>query len=172
VNGPLAKPFYQYYILSNITSDPNFVTLIYLPSGILALLIAPYLGKLADKIIPYLGMIITGILGAIATLLLINTYNPWGFMVILILDSTCATTEGLILQNFISRVTKTHRGKLFGLRSLFGQIGGVIGPVVGGLLWDSLGMKWPFIVSIFVELALIPLFIIAMKKTLPHLAEK
>ncbi len=172
VNGSLSKPFIQYYLLDTLSSDSNLVILIYLPSGILSMLLGPYIGRIADRISPYLGLTTCSIVGAFATLVLINTYTEVGFTLVLILDSTMALTSGLIMQNFISRVTKTHRGRLFGMRSLFVQLGGIIGPVLGGLLWDSWGMRWPFIISIYVELALIPLFLIALRKILPHLAEK
>ncbi len=172
VNGSMAKPFVQYYLLSTLTSDANLVILVYMPSGILSMFLGPYLGRIVDKISPYLGTAVASIIGALATFFLINASTTWGFMLILVLDSTMAITSGLVMQNFISRVTRTHRGRLFGTRSLFVQLGGIIGPVIGGILWDTMGIKWPFIVSIYVELSLIPLFLIAMKKILPHLAEK
>jgi MFS family permease len=172
VNGSMAKPFVQYYLLSTLTTDSNLVILVYLPAGILSLLIGPYLGRLVDRVSPYIGITVASSIGAFATFVLINVYTTWDFMLVLVLDSTMSVTSGLIIQNFISRVTKTHRGRLFGARTLFVQLGGIIGPVLGGILWDTMGIKWPFIVSIYVELALIPLFLIAMKKILPHLVEK
>ncbi len=172
VNGSMAKPFVQYYLLETLTTDSNLVILVYMPSGILSLLIAPYLGRLVDRISPYVGVAISSIIGAFATFFLINTTTTWGFMLVLVLDSTMNITSGLVMQNFISRVTRTHRGRLFGTRTLIVQLGGIIGPVIGGILWDTMGIRWPFIVSIFVELSLIPLFLIAMKRILPHLAEK
>ena len=172
VNGTLARPFIQYYLLSTLTTDANLVILVYMPAGILSMLIGPYLGRIVDRISPYIGIIVTSIIGAFATLILINISSALDFMFILILDTTMSATSSLVMQNFISRVTKTHRGRLFGMRSFFAGAGGVIGPILGGLLWDTWGMQWPFIVSIYVELALIPLFLVAMMKILPHLAEK
>lgn len=173
VNGSLAQPFLQFYVLSDFTTNPNLVVIIYIPSGVVSMLIAPYLGRLVDRINhPYLGMIITGISGALATIALLNANNVWAFMATLILVSTASTTENLIIQNFISRISRTRRGRFFGLRSLFAQIGAIIGPILGGFVWDSLGMQWPFIISIFVVLALIPIYVVAMRKILPHLAEK
>jgi len=51
------------------------------------------------------------------------------------------------------------------------NFGAIIGPLLGGVVWDLFGAKWPFIISIFVELGLIPLYIIAMFYLLPHLNE-
>ena len=49
--------------------------------------------------------------------------------------------------------------------------GSIIGPILGGIVWDVSGPKAPFIVSIFVELCLIPLYFIVVHLLLPHVAE-
>ncbi|MHA1391637.1 MAG: MFS transporter, partial [Promethearchaeota archaeon] len=65
-----------------------------------------------------------------------------------------------------------HRGKMFGLNIWIDQLGRVIGPLIGGILWDSLSYSAPFIVSIFIGLGLIPIFIIAIRKLSFHLVEQ
>ena len=54
----------------------------------------------------------------------------------------------------------------------FKLLGGVLGPIAGGLAWDSLGISFPFILSIFLELFLIPIYLIAIKYLKKHMAEK
>jgi MFS family permease len=171
-NATLAKPFIQFYILETITTDPNLVVWIYIPSGIVAMILAPKMGKLADRVNPRWGVSMTSILGAFATFLLINTYFPAGFMLVMILDNTMSTTSNLVVENLVSRVSKSHRGRLFGYKYIFVQSGGIFGPLLGGLALEQLGLTWPFIISIYVEIALIPIFLLAMTLILPHLAEK
>ncbi len=170
-NGSLAKPFLNVYLLENIENNPTLAALAYAPSGFVSMLLAPKLGEIADRTNPYVGISLASALGAIITFFLINTSNLWIFAGLLVLDVTIVTTGGLIMSNFVSRVSKTHRGKIFGFQSTFTNFGAIIGPVVGGIVWDFFGPKSPFIVSIFVELALIPLFIIAIFYLKPHLAE-
>ena len=43
--------------------------------------------------------------------------------------------------------------------------------ILGGFVWDISGPKAPFIVSIYVELCLIPLYLIVIYLLLPHVAE-
>jgi MFS family permease len=172
VNATMAKPFIQFYLLSTVTIDPVLVIVIYLPANIVAMLISPYLGHLVDRINPYIGLTITAVLDAFGVYLLINTVNPVGFAFILLINFTMSISQSLIMQNFISRLTKSKRGRTFGLQSLFVQIGSIVGPIIGGILWDSWGIQWPFIISIYVEIALIPVILLAIRKILPHLAEK
>lgn len=170
-NGSLAKPFLNVYLLENIEDNPTLAALAYAPSGFVSMLLAPKLGEIADRTNPYIGISLASGLGALITFSLINTTNLWVFAALLIMDVTVVTTGGLVLSNFISRVSKSHRGKIFGFQSTFSNFGAIIGPLFGGIVWDLFGSKSPFIVSIVVELALIPFYIIAMFYLLPHLAE-
>lgn len=171
INGSLAKPFLLVYLLENLTTDPTIATFIYLPVGAVSVYLAPKLGGLADKISPYLGISIASLFGAIITFFLVNTDSLLIFTVLLTLDSIIVTVGLLIIQNFLSRVSKSHRGRLFGLQSTFNNLGGLIGPILGGLLWDSFGQKAPFYLSIGVEVLLIPFFIIAVFLIHPYLEE-
>lgn len=80
-------------------------------------------------------------------------------------------TASLIFQNLVSRITVEHRGKILGTGEFFTFLGSVIGPILGGIVWDFIGPKFPFVISIFVELSLIPLYLIVVYYLIPHLAE-
>jgi hypothetical protein len=43
---------------------------------------------------------------------------------------------------------------------------------LGGITWDLFGQKFPFIISIFVELSLIPFYALVIYLLLPNLVEK
>ncbi|MCP4760696.1 MAG: MFS transporter [archaeon] len=180
VNGSLADPFMQNYIRENLIIDISsniginegtILMLVYLPSGMISQLIAPKIGVLSDKMNSYIGIIIVCVSGSVFTYLLINTNNLLIFSIMLIIDSSVAIGGQLILMNIFSRISKTHRGKVFGFTSWIGRVGGIFGPIFGGLLYDTNGAQAPFLISIFVELSLIPLFIIAVWKLKPHMAE-
>ncbi|MHA1729594.1 MAG: MFS transporter [Promethearchaeota archaeon] len=181
INGSLADPFMQNYLRETILEDSPFtdivnigtlVMLIYMPSGMISQIIAPKIGILSDKINNSLGILITCITGSLFTFFLINANNPILFSIILTIDSSFAIGGQLILMNIFSRISKTNRGKVFGFTSWIGRIGGIFGPIFGGLAYDNFGAKAPFLISIFVELSLIPLYLIAIWKLTPHMAEK
>jgi MFS family permease len=171
-NASIAKPFIIPYLLTNIVNDAVLASMIYVPAGLISIFFAPKLGKIVDKINIYIGISIISITGAIITYFLINTENPLFFAIFLTFDTVIAITAGLLLYNIFSRISKEHRGKILGLQSLFENIGGIIGPVVGGIIWDLFTSRGPFILSIGIELLLIPFFIISLYLIQPYFEEK
>ncbi len=173
MNQSLAYPFFQVYLIEELkVEDPIIVMAIYFPSQIISLLLAPKLGKIADKINPIIGVVFVSGLGALVTGLIINSTSGFMFGIILLFDSTFAWGGNLILQNVLSRISKIHRGKIFGLAQWLSLFGAVLGPVLGGFAWDALGPSAPFVISIFIELSVIPLYAIAIKALKPYMAEK
>jgi MFS family permease len=172
VNGTLARPFILVYLTQHIESDPSLASLAYIPAGVISMLVAPKLGQIADRLNVKKVISFSAILGAITTWLLINTTSLIIFSILLVVDVTVATTAGLVVQSVMSRISVAHRGKVFGLQTFFVDIGAIFGPIIGGIFWDQLGYRSPFIFSIFVELLLIPVYILAISTITPHLSEQ
>jgi MFS family permease len=155
INQSLTQPLIQGYIINNLEDNPTLVMFASFPGDVLSQLFSPYLGDKADKIEPVKGMAVVSALGALNTWILINTGSLLVFAILLVTDMTLSKTGELILQNYLSRVSKQHRGKIFGIRRSTSDLGGVLGPLIGGVLWDTQGMRSPFILSIYIELSLI-----------------
>jgi MFS family permease len=171
INGSIARPFLNVYIVENIESNINLVVWAYLPAGLLATILAPKLGIFVDKLPPLVGISITTSLGALMTWFLINSANIWLFSIFLLFDLAIGMSAGLIFANLVSRISTEHRGRIFGVGDFFAFLGSVIGPILGGIVWDEISPKFPFIISIFVELSLIPLYLAAVYLLLPHMEE-
>ncbi|MBA7621784.1 hypothetical protein ES703_29150 [subsurface metagenome] len=171
INGSIARPYLNIYVIENIESNINLVVWAYLPTGLLATLLAPKLGVLVDKLHPLVGITVTSSLGALMTWFLINAANIWAFSFLLLFDMAIGMSAGLIFQNLYSRISTEHRGKIFGVGDFFAFFGAVIGPLLGGIVMDRISPQFPFIISIFVELSLIPLYLAAVYLLLPHIAE-
>ncbi|MHA2502164.1 MAG: MFS transporter [Candidatus Kariarchaeaceae archaeon] len=152
VNGSLAKPFLLVYLTTNIESNPSLASAAYIP----------------ERLTLTIGIA----LGAITTLLLISTTSLLVFSLLLILDMSIATATGLIVVNIFSRISVQNRGKIFGLQTVFGDLGAILGPLAGGFLWDALGQKSPFYLSVGVEFLIIPVILYAYRLILPFLSEK
>ncbi|MHA1987881.1 MAG: MFS transporter [Promethearchaeota archaeon] len=178
INANIARPYLNIYLIEVIAKldiqnleNAFLVVWAYLPAGLLATLLAPKLGTLVDKLQPLVGITITSSLGALMTWLLINSTNIWVFSVLLLFDMAIGMSSGLIFQNLVSRISTEHRGKIFGIGDFFAFLGSVIGPLVGGFVYLVVSPQFPFIISIFVELSLIPLYLAAVYLLLPHMAE-
>ena len=171
INGSIAKPFLNIFVIETIESNIQLVTWAYLPAGIVATLLAPKLGKLVDKFRPAIGITVTSTLGALVTWFLINSPNIWVFSLLLLIDMTIMIASGLIFQNLLSRISLKNRGKMLGSGEFFQFLGSVIGPILGGVVWDFYGPTYPFIISIFADLSLISLYLLVVYYLIPHLAE-
>ena len=102
---------------------------------------------------------------------IINGANLLIFAFLLIVDNTIMMTVNFVFINFLSRVSIKNRGKIFGLVAVLESIGMIIGPLLGGIVWDTVSKFAPFIISVMVEWALIPLFIIGIYILSPHIVE-
>ena len=172
INDTLVKPFLNIYVLENINDNELFAMAAYIPAGIASMIFAPRIGKLVDKIHPVVGVSITSILGAVITWVLINTTSIFGFSALLLIDVTIAKVAGLVVQNLVSRISRGNRGKMMGGHMVMQNLGLMIGPIFGGLAWDNLGQTIPFIISIFVELSLIPFYWAAVKNITGNMEEE
>ncbi|GAH10313.1 unnamed protein product, partial [marine sediment metagenome] len=131
---------------------------------VLSQLLVSKVGKLLDRISPTKSIVVINLLKSLFIFLLVFTFTPYDFAATLIFLYLASESNTYFIQAIMSRISIKHRGKMFGLNMWVDQLGRVIGPLIGGILWDSLAYSAPFIVSIFIGLALIPIFIFAIKK--------
>ncbi|MFX0074770.1 MAG: MFS transporter [Candidatus Hermodarchaeota archaeon] len=171
INVGFYRPYIQPYVLENISSNAGLVAWFYLPTSIIGSLIAPKLGTIADKINPNIAITVASFLGGIVTWLIINSGSLWIFGILLVVDQTIMLTTGFVMVNVLSRVSIKHRGKIFGLITFLESIGMIVGPFLGGIIWESVNPQAPFIISIIVEWSLIPFFIIGILILNPFLVE-
>lgn len=171
INVGFYRPYIQPYVLEYINSNAGLVAWFYLPTSVIGSLIAPKLGTIADKVNPYLAISISSFLGGIVTWMIINSGNLWIFGVLLVIDQTIMLTTGFVMVNVLSRVSVKHRGKIFGLISFLESIGMIVGPLLGGIVWETISPQAPFIISIIVEWSLIPFFIVGILILNPYLVE-
>jgi len=171
INVGFYRPYIQPFVLENINSNAGVVAWFYLPTSVIGSLIAPKLGTIADKINPRLAITVASFFGGIVTWLIINSGNLWVFSILLVIDQTIMLTTGFVMVNVLSRVSIKHRGKIFGLITFFESIGMIIGPILGGLVWETISPKAPFIISIIVEWSLISFFILGIWMLNPFLVE-
>lgn len=191
--GSLVGSFVEFFLLDNITQDIRFIIIAYAPGGIVSVLLAPRLGKIADKLNPKYTLAFMSVLGSIMTWLLIQSTQIWQFAIIFLVDSTVVSTAGLMLTKIVSTVSKERRGTTFGFHDFVGNLGNIIGPLSGGALWDTVKFTpfsseigtiasplnsrkiWganhtlPFIVSIIIEgclAVLYPIVIIILGKNI------
>ncbi len=171
LNDFITHPFIQVYLVDELKFSFTFVLLAYTPGALISYILAPIFGKVADKINPYLGITFVSIAGAALTYWLVNVSEVWMFSIIFLLDRGFALTGALLVKSFVSRLSVEKRGINLGFSWSIANIGGVIGPTIGGILYDTYGATMPFIISIFVELGLIIFYILGIYTSKDFMAE-
>jgi len=178
ITGTIYSPFISAYLIENLLPSfsermiPIIVMIVYFPAQVISQLMAPMLGKIFDRISPPISITFIGIFKALMIWLLIWAFTPIDFALILILLYIAAEANLYFIQAIMSRVSIKHRGKIFGLNMWFDRLGRVIGPLIGGILWDTLGYNVPFIISIYIGLCLIPIFIFAIRTLSSYMVEQ
>ena len=178
ISGTIYSPFISAYLIENLligfseTVIPIVVMIVYFPAQVVSQLLVSKVAKLLDRISPTKSIVIINLFKSLLICLLVFTFTPYDFAIILIFLYLALESNTYFIQAIMSRISIKHRGKMFGLNIWIDQLGRVIGPLIGGILWDSLSYKAPFLVSIFIGLGLIPIFVIAIKKLSFHLVEQ
>ncbi len=178
ITGTIYSPFISAFLIENFLPDfseiiiPIIVMILYFPAQVISQLVASKFGKLFDRISPLISIIFIGCFKALMIWLLISAFSAIDFALFLIFLYTALESNIYLIQAIMSRMSIKHRGKVFGLYMWVDRLGRVIGPIIGGILWDTMGYNLPFIISIYIGLFLIPIFIFAIRKLSPYMVEK
>jgi len=178
MNGMIYSPFISAFLIENLLPSfsvriiPIIVMVVYFPAQVISQLMASKFGKLFDRISPLKSVIFNGIFKSLMIWLLICAFSAIDFAIFLIFLYIVTESNSYLIQAIMSRVSIKHRGKVFGLTMWVDQLGRVIGPIIGGILWDKLDYNVPFLISIYIGLCLIPFFIFAIRKLSPYMVEK
>jgi MFS family permease len=178
ISGTMYSPFISAYLIENLLIGftkaiiPIIVMIVYFPAQVLSQLLASSVGKLFDRISPSISVLLIYISKSLLIWFLVFTFTPFDFAIVLIFLYLVLESNSYFIQAIMSRISIKHRGKMFGLNIWIDQLGRVIGPLIGGILWDTVAFGAPFIISIFIGLSLIPIFIFAIKKLSYHLVEQ
>ncbi|WP_028547405.1 MFS transporter [Paenibacillus sp. UNC451MF] len=103
--------------------------------GIASILFAPRWGKLADKIGFHKILVIGLLVGGLGNLAQILFHGIWGFSIVRFVYGAFFCAVFPALNGLVVRSTPTDfRGRAFGLNQTANQLGGMLGPLVGGAI--------------------------------------
>ncbi|MHA2127974.1 MAG: MFS transporter [Promethearchaeota archaeon] len=178
INGTIYSPFVSAYLIENLLNNisvtimPIIVMIVYFPAQVISQLAASRLGKSFDRTTPLITVIIIGLFKSLMIWFLIIAFSAFDFAIILIFLYIAAESNVYLIQAIMSRISIKHRGKIFGLNMWIDRLGRVIGPIIGGILWDTMEDTVPFVVSIYIGLCLIPLYVFAIRELRPYMVEQ
>jgi len=168
INNSFANPFLQAYLIDNIVQDPMIIMLIYFPAHIFGYILAPKLSALSLRVNIYVSITSICIFGAISTWIVISTTSGLIFSMVLLFDSLFVIVEELIIKTYSSEISPDHRGKIFSSMSFVKYGGAIVAPIIGGFVWENVGHKVPFQITIIAEVLLAIPYVLSIYFLIPR----
>lgn len=160
----IVTPIYVLYLKENITKDLALISFIFIPSSILSTILPAKLGKLADSFGRKKLMIIGILLQALFVAIIPVTKGYYIFMTIY----TFITISGLLrlpaTRALVSEITSgVFNGRAYGLYHLSVGIGGIIGPLLGGYIYQNINKNFVFYLQ-FIALIIVSIAVVFLVK--------
>jgi DHA1 family multidrug resistance protein-like MFS transporter len=128
-------PLYIVQIGGSVKDASLLAGIVFSLLGIASIIFAPRWGKLADKI-GFRQILIIGLLvGGLGNLAQIAFHDIWGFSIVRFIYGAFFCAVFPALNGLVVRTTPSDfRGRAFGLNQTANQLGGMLGPLVGGAI--------------------------------------
>jgi DHA1 family multidrug resistance protein-like MFS transporter len=134
-------PLYLPYIGVQPDQVARWIGIIAAVSGILGLPFLPFWGALADRFSRKPIIIRSFVLHLIAGVASILAGNIWVFLLARSISSLSLGNSGLMMTTLSERAPANRHGLAFSIMNSASQIGGFIGPLVGGPIVDRWGFR-------------------------------
>jgi len=161
----MVSPMLMIYLQDKFTSNIGALALAFVPSMLVQSLLSRRVGKFSDKNGKRKSMIIGLIISGVVIICIPNV-NSIALLAVL----WCTDTLGDLLygpseEALYSAVTNQHsRGEMYGVYSSVGSCGVILGPIIGGLLYDNVSQTMPFYLNGVVTLIAAFLVVILVKR--------
>jgi MFS family permease len=138
-------PLLMVFLQDKIGAEIWGLAVAYLPAALLGAFLPSRLGRIADKLGRKIPMILGLIVGAMASLLIPSLRSIIGLTILWTIESLGWMTALPAERAFVADIAgRDMRGTNYGLYTFAFFLGGVIGPLVGGWLYDTMGSSTPF----------------------------
>lgn len=144
----MLAPVLMFYLQEHFTSELSYLALAFLPAGLVWATLPSRLGKLADRF-GRKPLMVLGMVAAAATSFLVPWLTSlWMVAGLWAFQALCFAAGDPAEQALVADLTGgDQRGRGYGLYTMAAGIGAVIGPFVGGWLYDAASPAVPFFLS-------------------------
>jgi DHA1 family multidrug resistance protein-like MFS transporter len=141
----MISPVLMIFLQEKLTTDVPSLAMAYLPAAIIWAVLPRQLGGLADRF-GRKPMMILGLVAAAASSFIIpHLANLWGLAALWAFQALCYAAGDPAEAALVADLTGgDERGRAFGLYTMAAGLGATVGPLVGGWLYDGVGVRAPF----------------------------
>jgi MFS family permease len=165
----LLSPFVELLIIYRMDTGFSFdsiiiVAMIYLPPGIISSILSAHIGRYADKANKVTLVAAASLVGSITNIMLVIAPNLWWIAIIFMIQNVVGAAGYFVLASVFGTAYEGHADEGFGW---FGGILGLArfsGPIIGGFLWEGINPTAPFIFVALMELLLVPIYYLGMRR--------
>ncbi|WP_427340678.1 MFS transporter [Caloranaerobacter sp. DY30410] len=141
----IITPVFMLYLKENITSNLMLISFIFIPGAILSITLPSKLGKLADNFGRKKLMIVGLLLQSLFIAIIPITKGYYTFMILDIFITISQLLISPAIKALVSEITGgIFNGKAYGIYHLSVGIGGIIGPLLGGYIYQNINKNFPF----------------------------
>lgn len=145
LSSSMVSPILMIYLQDKITTDISGLALAFFPAMIVGSLLSVKIGEISDKLGKNKSMLIGMFIGGITVIILPSLKSVSTFSVIWTISSIGGILYNLAESGLYTQLnTAKDNGEIFGIYTLVCDLGVMIGPLLGGFLYETTSKTSPF----------------------------
>lgn len=145
LSSSMVSPILMIYLQDKITTDISDLALAFFPAMIVGSLLSVKIGEISDKLGKNKSMLIGMFIGGITVIILPSLKSVSTFSVIWTISSIGGILYNLAESGLYTQLnTAKDNGEIFGIYTLVCDLGVMIGPLLGGFLYETTSKTSPF----------------------------
>jgi MFS family permease len=141
----MVSPIILIFLQDRLDVGIGELAIAYLPAALVWAFLPGRLGMLADRFGRKPLMILGMVVAAASSFLLPVLTSLWGLALLRVLQALCHAAGDPAEQALVADlIGSEQRGRAYGLYALSGSLGAVVGPTIGGWLYESINPTAPF----------------------------
>lgn len=148
LSSSIAGPILMVYLQDKITTNMFGLAMAFFPALIIDSLMAGKIGNITDNISRNKSMIIGTVLCAVSAIMITSLNSIIMFTVVWTINSISGRVYDLSESGLYAQLnSEKGNGEIFGVYTFVCNLGIMIGPLLGGFLYDTVSQKCPFYFS-------------------------
>ncbi len=148
----MVTPIFMIFLQDHISNKVSYLAMSFIPASIIFSIFPPKAGRIIDYYGRKKTLMIGKIIGVISILLFIQVNNIISLIILWMFQSIGIILSTISYKTLISDYFgKHHIGQMYGIFMVMVSIGGIIGPLFGGFLYE-IQYSLPFYINAFIKI--------------------